>query len=260
MADNYRRRGPGGKLPYQVSLSCDPLFTSNTLPMREQLEEIRESALVARTLKCSLEQQITATRMQLLRLEREEMHAVHHIERCKFLLAPIRRIPNALYLCATPRSPTHPAPMSNAEYGFWSTFTAIGGPLCSLLPPFGLPSDIAPRWRTRALAEEYLRRSGNSPLSIEFRYSPDDVPPQHLEDTLSNVEDASKEVFDALLTRSPQWKAANLKSPCPFTLKWRPLWIISRIWLGSISTFNSREMILRSKTRKSSGPAPASCI
>ncbi|KAJ7792138.1 hypothetical protein B0H14DRAFT_3499617 [Mycena olivaceomarginata] len=86
----------------------------------------------------------------------------------------------------------------NAEYGFWATFAAIGGPSCSLRPPFGLPSDIVPRWRTHG---------------IQALWQKNDVPPQHLEDTLSNVEDASKNGFDALLTRSPQWKAVKFEIP-----------------------------------------------
>ncbi|KAJ7303627.1 hypothetical protein DFH08DRAFT_986237 [Mycena albidolilacea] len=174
--------------------------------MREQLEEIRESALVARTLKCSLEQQITATRMQLLRLEREEIHAAHHIERCKFPLAPIRRIPNeilsTIFVCYA--EITH-APSTDFRRGVW-----ILGHICrhwrvvvlstpAVWSSFRyLPSDIARRGRTHG---------------IQVLWRRNDVPPQHLEDTLSNVEDASKDVFDALLTRSPQWKAAKFEIP-----------------------------------------------
>ncbi|KAJ7802774.1 hypothetical protein B0H14DRAFT_3488184 [Mycena olivaceomarginata] len=116
--------------------------------------------------------------------------------------------------------------MSDAECGFWATFSAIGGPVVLSTPTVWSSFRYFSMWEdTRnpsALAEEYLRRPGNLSLSIEFRYSPDDVPPQHLEDTLSNVEDASKDEFDALLTRSPQWKAAKFEIPASIHLKCGP--------------------------------------
>ncbi|KAJ7787204.1 hypothetical protein B0H14DRAFT_2537600 [Mycena olivaceomarginata] len=175
MAENYRRRGLGGKLPYPVSLSCDPLFTSNTPPMCEQLEEIRESALVTRTLKCSLEQQITATRMQLLRLEPEEMYAVHHIERCKFLLAPIRRIPNeilsTIFVCYA--EITH-APCIDVQRGVWilgHIFRHWRAVVLST-PAVWSSSRYFSMWEDArnpsAQAEEYLCCSGNLPSPLSF--------------------------------------------------------------------------------------------
>ncbi|KAJ7303641.1 hypothetical protein DFH08DRAFT_54724 [Mycena albidolilacea] len=52
MVDNHHPPGHGKKLPYKLSPSWGPLFTSNSPVTDEQLE-IRESALVARTLKTS---------------------------------------------------------------------------------------------------------------------------------------------------------------------------------------------------------------
>ncbi|KAJ7818695.1 hypothetical protein B0H14DRAFT_2601125 [Mycena olivaceomarginata] len=67
--------------------------------------------------------------------------------------------------------------MSNAECGFWATFYAIGGPSCSPLPPFGLPSDISRCGRTHGIQARYIdfpwhqlpRHSGTAsygPLSV----------------------------------------------------------------------------------------------
>ncbi|KAJ7792144.1 hypothetical protein B0H14DRAFT_3564943 [Mycena olivaceomarginata] len=89
---------------------------------------------------------------------------------CDVIGLPTKYSPR--YLCATPRLPTHRAPMSSAEYGFWATFAAIGGPSCSPLLPFGLPFGIARPGRRMhgipsTLAEGYLRRSANYPLSID---------------------------------------------------------------------------------------------
>ncbi|KAJ7138227.1 hypothetical protein C8R44DRAFT_566046, partial [Mycena epipterygia] len=69
---------------------------TNNPPLGTQLAEIGESVRVAHLLKTSLEMQITETRMKLLRLEREHMHATRHIERCRHPLAPIRRIPTEI--------------------------------------------------------------------------------------------------------------------------------------------------------------------
>jgi hypothetical protein len=76
------------------------------------------------------------------------------------------------------------------------------------------------------LAEEYLRRSANYPLSINFYYTRNNDLAQLLSDAeflnveygiaypniekaSRNVGEASKDVFGTLFTRSPQWKAAK---------------------------------------------------
>ncbi|KAJ7728880.1 hypothetical protein B0H16DRAFT_1470269 [Mycena metata] len=68
-----------------------------------QVAEIAQSLHTARALKDSLSLEITQLRMQLMRMEREEMHATRHILRCEFALAPIRRIPpevlSQIFLC-----------------------------------------------------------------------------------------------------------------------------------------------------------------
>ncbi|KAJ7732090.1 hypothetical protein B0H14DRAFT_3615866 [Mycena olivaceomarginata] len=237
MADNHHPLSRGGKLSYKLSPSWEPLFTSNIPLTGEQLEEIRKSALVAHTLKTSLEQQITETRMRLLRLEREEMHAAHHIERCKYALAPIRQIPNeilaAIFVCYAEITR---APCTDVRGGVW-----ILGHICRhwravvLSTPavwsfFRARSPWGDGLNPSALAQEYLRRSGNYPLSIDFSCTHNDASPllrvfmdldlengNGVEDPYENIflkaEKSSKEIFDALLLRSPQWKVAKFDIP-----------------------------------------------
>ncbi|KAJ7818663.1 hypothetical protein B0H14DRAFT_3739579, partial [Mycena olivaceomarginata] len=225
------------KLSYKLSPSWEPLFTSNIPLTSEQLEEIRKSALVAHTLKTSLEQEITETRMRLFRLEREEMHAAHHIERCKYPLAPIRQIPNeilaAIFVCYAEITR---APCTDVRGGVW-----ILGHICRhwravvLSTPavwsfFRARSPWGDGLNPSALAQEYLRRSGNYPLSIDFSCTHNDASPllrvfmdldlengNGVEDPYENIfliaEKSSKEIFDALLLRSPQWKVAKFDIP-----------------------------------------------
>ncbi|KAJ7268224.1 hypothetical protein B0H12DRAFT_972596, partial [Mycena haematopus] len=69
---------------------------TNVRPSGHQLTKIAESVRIANALKTGLDQQIRETRMTLFRLEHEEMYIARHIERCRFPLAPIRRIPNEI--------------------------------------------------------------------------------------------------------------------------------------------------------------------
>ncbi|KAJ7768020.1 hypothetical protein B0H14DRAFT_3895042 [Mycena olivaceomarginata] len=88
MADNRHAPGHGGSCLTNI-LHLGGLCLPPIPPHGRTIGGDQGSALVSRTLKTSLEQQITETRMRLLRLEREEMHAAHHMERCKFPLAPV---------------------------------------------------------------------------------------------------------------------------------------------------------------------------
>ncbi|KAJ7301513.1 hypothetical protein DFH08DRAFT_906752 [Mycena albidolilacea] len=205
MANHPSRRG--GKLPYQLSPSCDPLFTSNIPPMLQQLEEIRESALVTRSLKTSIEQQIIETRMQLLRLEREDMHAARHLERFNAALAPIRRIPNEIlsriFVCYAEITQ---ASCTDVWCGVWILGHICGHWRAVALYTHAIWSSFLYRPRKArnpsALVNEFLHRSGNHPLSIEFHYPLCEVLPQY-------HKDSHKDAFESLLTRSPQWIAAT---------------------------------------------------
>ncbi|KAJ7608584.1 hypothetical protein DFH06DRAFT_1486036 [Mycena polygramma] len=217
------QHGREKKLPYKLPPTCDPLFTSNAVPLDSQLAEIAESSRIAQDLKASLELQITETRMELLRLEREEMYAARHIERCKLPLAPIRRIPNEIlsnifvcYADLVNSAPLHLRRCTNV-HGMW-----ILGHICAHWRAVALST--AAVWSSfffrcggeagpanaSAMAEQFLLRSRNHLLSIEFdcvggRF--DEISAhQHLGDVC-------RDIFDALLARSAQWKVAKFSIP-----------------------------------------------
>ncbi|KAJ6485881.1 hypothetical protein C8R45DRAFT_1214566 [Mycena sanguinolenta] len=213
---NYRSRGE--KLPYHISPSCDPLFTSNVPPAANQLIEIAESVRIAHTLKSDLDLQITETRMKLLRLEREEMHAARHIERCRFPLAPIRRIPNEIlsmiFVCYAD-SLKSIAPRRGIN---WHHEVLVLGHICShwravLLSTHALWAAFSHRCGVKvrnptAVAEEFLLRAGTHPLSIEFRC----LGMCGTENSnYPHSEAVCRDIFDSLLTRCSQWKAAKIE-------------------------------------------------
>ncbi|KAF7370863.1 hypothetical protein MSAN_00720000 [Mycena sanguinolenta] len=215
-ASNYRSRGE--RLPYQISPSCDPLFTSNLPPTVNQLTEIAESVRIAGTLKSSLDLQITETRMKLFRLEREEMHAARHIDRCKFPLAPIRRIPNeilsTIFIChADSLKSVAPRHGTNWHHG-----VLVLGHICRhwravLLSTHALWAAFSHRCGLKvrnptAVTEEFLLRAGTHLLSIDFRC----LGMCGAENSnYPHSEAVCRDIFDSLLTRSSQWKAAKIE-------------------------------------------------
>ncbi|KAJ6466131.1 hypothetical protein C8R47DRAFT_1153986 [Mycena vitilis] len=220
MSNSQHARGK--TLPYNLPPTCDSLFTSNAVPPDTQLAEIAESSRIAQDLKASLEIQITETRMELLRLEREEMYAARHIERCKLPLAPIRRIPNEIlsnifvcYADLVNSAPPHRSRCTNV-HGMW-----ILGHICAHWRAVALSTaavwssfyfrcgGVARPSNASAMTEQFLLRSGNHLLSIEFDcvggFDEGLVPP--------HLGDVCRDIFDALLTRSAQWKAAKFSIP-----------------------------------------------
>ncbi|KAJ6533413.1 hypothetical protein DFH09DRAFT_1092453 [Mycena vulgaris] len=95
----------GAGLAYGLPPDISRLLHTNDPRADYQVAEITNSLEIARTLKSRLGLQITEMRMNLLRLEREELHATRYMERCEFALAPIRRIPpeilSLIFLCYT---------------------------------------------------------------------------------------------------------------------------------------------------------------
>ncbi|KAJ7740443.1 hypothetical protein DFH07DRAFT_839069 [Mycena maculata] len=211
MDGNYHPRGT--TLPYKLPATYGPLFTTNDRPLATELAEIVESARVAGVMKASLQIQITETRMQLHRLEREEMHAARHIERCKYPLAPIRRVPTEILVNIF----TYYADLvkaikfSNVRYGVWVLGHVCGHWRAVALTTQAIWSSFvftcSPKMgNVGALAEEYLMRSGNHPLSIDFLCT--DRDPEH-----PAVGDPCRDVFDALLVRSREWEVAHFRLP-----------------------------------------------
>jgi len=223
MAQNGRPRG--GKLPYKLPPSCDPLFTSNAPPLSNQLAEIAESVRIAQTLKIKLDLQITKTRMELLRLEREETHAARHIARCKYPLALIRRVPNEIlshiFMCFADGIEDAPGSRgrlcTNVREGVWLLGHVCGHWRAVALSTPALWASFIYRCggqvgNPNALAEEFLLRSGNYPLSVEFDCLGGRT---HEHSTHPHLGDVCRDVFDAVLTRSPQWRAARFNIPPP---------------------------------------------
>ncbi|KAJ7125838.1 hypothetical protein C8R43DRAFT_958306 [Mycena crocata] len=215
MAEIYHARG--SKLPYALPEACEPLFQSNDPPGSPQLAEIAESLRVAHALKGSLELQLMETRMNLLRLEREDMHVAHHIKRCNQLLAPIRRMPTELlstiFICyADLMDDTAPARQgpSTVRDGVWSLSHICGHWRDVALSTHALWSRFSFHCSSERLSnagaftEEFLRRSGNHLLTIDFfcRESHDETPHLHC-----------RGVLNTLLSRSRQWKVATFYLP-----------------------------------------------
>ncbi|KAJ7182406.1 hypothetical protein C8R43DRAFT_967156 [Mycena crocata] len=215
MAENFNARG--SKLPYSLPETCGPLFQTNEPPGDTELAEIAESLRVARALKASLELQLMETRMNLLRLEREDMHVAHHIERCNQLLAPIRRIPTeilitifACYADLGNAIPPTPRGFSSMRDGVWALGHVCGHWRAVALSTPALWSCFSFRCATdrskyaSALTEEFLRRSGNHSLTIDFSCFERDNENWHLH---------CRAVFGELLARSRQWEVATFHPP-----------------------------------------------
>ncbi|KAJ7473782.1 hypothetical protein B0H11DRAFT_1336122 [Mycena galericulata] len=217
MDENSRPRG--ASLPYKLPTLYDSLFTTNDPPLSAQLVEIADSVRLAEGIKTCLEMQITETQMQLLRLEREALHATHHLERCKYPLAPIRRVPTEIlakiFVCYADLM-NYDAPSSttatNVRGGVWILGHVCGRWRVVALTTQTLWSSFAfncsPKMRdASSLAEEFLVRSGNRPLSVNFSCA------HHDSDSMQDpiIGDPCRDIFDALLARSRRWELAKFR-------------------------------------------------
>ncbi|KAJ7466020.1 hypothetical protein FB451DRAFT_1041286, partial [Mycena latifolia] len=148
------------------------LLYTNDPRVDHQVAEITNSLDIARTLKSSLSDQITEIRMNLMRLEREELHASRHIERCVFALAPVRRVPLEIlahiFLCYT--NLLGKVESVEVKNGVW-----ILGHICSYWRAVALSTpDLWTSFRSLSpshegappLVQAWLDRAGNRPLSI----------------------------------------------------------------------------------------------
>ncbi|KAJ7478893.1 hypothetical protein FB451DRAFT_1240155 [Mycena latifolia] len=116
--------------------------------------------------------EITETRMKLLRLEREALYISRHIERCKLPMAPIRRVPpeilSKIFVSYSDLINDSPS-FSDVRRGVWllghvcGHWRAVGLSTSALWSSFffSCPAKIRD---PKALATEFLRRSGSHPL------------------------------------------------------------------------------------------------
>ncbi|KAJ7038812.1 hypothetical protein C8F04DRAFT_1392876 [Mycena alexandri] len=224
MVDESHPRGR--KLPYELPAGCHPLFTSNDLPLGHQLAEIAESTRVAEVLKASLELRISQARLDLVRLEREAFYATRHIERCKFPLAPIRRLPVEIlsrifisYADLLRKSPSM-HDICNIKTGVWMLghvcghWRAVALSTAALWSSFSfrcdLNSDTNRGHSSAAIADEFLLRSSSHLLSIDFDCH------NGRSCLAASGGDSCRDVFVTLLARCQQWKQVRLSIPPAF--------------------------------------------
>ncbi|KAJ7740449.1 hypothetical protein DFH07DRAFT_839085 [Mycena maculata] len=166
----------GGKLAYGLPPDIARLLYNNDPRVDYQVAEIKNSLGIARSLKSDLSFEVTQLRMELMRLEREELHAARHIERCEFALAPIRRIPTEIlehiFLHYADLLGDKPDCV-DVKGGVW-----VLGHICSYWRAVALSTpeiwtrcafscDIRCR-DAPALVEAWFKRAGNRRLAIRF--------------------------------------------------------------------------------------------
>ncbi|KAJ7493113.1 hypothetical protein B0H11DRAFT_2277637 [Mycena galericulata] len=218
MHKNHQRRG--ASLPYTLPTLYDPLFTTNTAPLDSQLAQIAESAGVALAIKTRLEKQITETQMQLLRLEREALHATRHYERCQYPLAPIRRVPTEILsrIFVSYAELVHDSTtVADVQGGVWllghvcGHWRAIALSTQSLWSNFTVDCSVKAR-DVGSLADEFLLRSGSHPLHISFTWDLDNEERDGTDHPLVG-ENPYQDVFDTILARCSQWEVAKFRLP-----------------------------------------------
>lgn len=209
----------GGKLAYGLPPDITRLLYNNDPRVDYQVAEITSSLGIARSLKSELASQVTEMRMNLLRLEREELHAARHIERCEFALAPIRRIPTEIlgqiFLCYVDLL-SDKTVCVDVKGGVW-----ILGHICSYWRAVALSTPQL--WTTcafycgtrqlndaPALVGAWFERARERPLSIRFRC---DAIQFHPPPPIQVQETTWQAVFAIFLAHCGQWKEAELTAP-----------------------------------------------
>ncbi|KAJ7473788.1 hypothetical protein B0H11DRAFT_1336314 [Mycena galericulata] len=215
------------KLTYGLPPETARLLHNNDLRVDYQVSEIKDSLVIAQSLKSDLRAQITEMRMNLMRLEREELHATRHIERCEFALAPIRRIPTEIlqhiFLCYADLLGDNP-PCIDVKGGVW-----ILGHICSYWRAVALSTpdlwtacafSCYPHKRPRgccdapSLVRTWFERAGRRPLSIRFNCDAPAID-QHPRD----AKEVCKSVFEIVLDHRREWTDVQLGSAPSFLSK-----------------------------------------
>jgi hypothetical protein len=187
------------------------LLYTNDPRVDYQVAEIKKSLGIANTLKSSLGLQITKMRMNLMRMEREELHATKHIERCEFALAPIRRIPQEIlaqiFVCYRDLLGGQ-SECVDVKHGVW-----LFGHICSYWRTIALSTPdlwtfcaVSFPARTRnapGLVYTWLERARKRPLTIRFRCLDTETYPR--------VGDHRRSVFERLITHCTRWADVELE-------------------------------------------------
>ncbi|KAJ7288611.1 hypothetical protein C8J57DRAFT_1707022 [Mycena rebaudengoi] len=81
---------------YPLSPTLNRIIESNEIPSDMQAKDISESIKVAASLRLRLAAEIAAAQLHLLRLQRTDEDAKHHIDRCTAAIGPVRRLPSEI--------------------------------------------------------------------------------------------------------------------------------------------------------------------
>ncbi|KAF7341195.1 hypothetical protein MVEN_01854700 [Mycena venus] len=174
----------GGSLAYGLPPEISRLLYTNDPRVDYQVAEIKNSLGIARTLKDELGLKITQLRMDLVRLEREELHATRHISRCEFALAPVRRVPpeilSEIFHCYVDLlGDQHEC--VDVKHGVWllahicSYWRTVALSTPQLWSSCGYACDTRVR-NVVPLIQAWLKHAANHPLSIRFRCTTNTFP------------------------------------------------------------------------------------
>ncbi|KAJ6547718.1 hypothetical protein B0H10DRAFT_1851948, partial [Mycena sp. CBHHK59/15] len=163
----------GAPLPYGLPLDLTHLLYTNDPRVDYQVAKIAHSLAVARTLKSRLALEITDLRMNLMRLEREELHVARHIDHCEFALAPVRRVPTEIlaHIFMSYADLVRGTSCVDVVHGVWklgyicSYWRTVALTTPELWTAFEFSCDTRVPG-SRALAEAWLERTGTRPLSV----------------------------------------------------------------------------------------------
>ncbi|KAJ6466132.1 hypothetical protein C8R47DRAFT_41322 [Mycena vitilis] len=205
-----------GNLAYGLSPELSHLLNSNDPRVDYQVQAITDSLGIARSLKGELGLQITQLRMELMRLEREELHATRHISRCVFALAPIRRVPTEIlreifHSYADLLGDSHEC--VDVKDGIWlmSHICSYWRVVALSTPELWSSCNFTCEKRCKdaaALAGAWLRYAGTRPLAVRFHCK--DASPEH------RGKGHCRRVMAVLAARSAQWSELELQIPASF--------------------------------------------
>ncbi|KAJ7608585.1 hypothetical protein DFH06DRAFT_1248000 [Mycena polygramma] len=205
-----------GNLAYGLPPEINRLLNSNDPRVDYQVEAITNSLGIARSLKGELGLQITQLRMELMRLEREELHATRHISRCVFALAPIRRVPTEIlreiFLSyADLLGDSHEC--VDVKDGIWllSHICSYWRVVALSTPELWTSCNFRCEKQCKdapALVGAWLRHAGTRPLAVRF-YCKDDSS-EH------RGKGHCRPVMTVLAARSAQWSELKLQIPASF--------------------------------------------
>ncbi|KAK7038399.1 hypothetical protein R3P38DRAFT_2615565 [Favolaschia claudopus] len=210
----------GGGLVYGLPEDINRLLHTNDPRVDYQVDAIKNSLGVALDLKEKIALQITHMRMDLMRLEREELHATRHIKLCDFALAPVRRMPPEVlshiflqYVALLEEEDSNEPQITNIRNGVWvltricSYWRAVAITTPALWSTCRFRCGMKQK-HTVDIVHEWLNRARTHPLSIRFESF------THLEDHVIRCSCCS--VLEAFVARSTRWVELELRVPKQF--------------------------------------------